>query len=49
MHIEILSAVFLPFLGTVIGSAFVFFLKGQMNRTLQRSHLELDHPGHGYL
>ena len=26
----------LPFLGTVIGSGFVFFLKGQMNRTLQR-------------
>ena len=36
MHIEILSAVFLPFLGTVIGSAFVFFLKGKMNRNLQR-------------
>ena len=37
MNIQILSAVFLPFLGTAIGSAFVFFLKGQMNRTLQRS------------
>lgn len=37
MYIEILSAVLLPFLGTVLGSAFVFFLKGQMNRTLQRS------------
>ena len=37
MIIEILSAVLLPFLGTVIGSAFVFFLKGQMNRNLQRS------------
>ena len=36
MHLEILSAVLLPFLGTVIGSGFVFFLKGQMNRTLQR-------------
>lgn len=36
MHIEVLSAVFLPFLGTVIGSAFVFFLKGKMNRNLQR-------------
>ena len=36
MHIEIISAVLLPFLGTVIGSAFVFFLKGKMNRTLQR-------------
>lgn len=37
MYIEILSAVFLPFLGTAIGAGFVFFLKGQMNRTLQRS------------
>lgn len=37
MHIEILSAVLLPFLGTVLGSAGVFFLKGKMNRTLQRS------------
>ena len=37
MYTEILSAVFLPFLGTVIGSGCVFFLKGQMNRTLQRS------------
>ena len=37
MYIEILSAVLLPFLGTVLGSAFVFFLKGQMNQTLQRS------------
>ena len=37
MNIQILSTIFLPFLGTVIGSGFVFFLKGQMNRTLQRS------------
>lgn len=37
MTIEILSAVFLPFLGTVIGSGFVFFLKGEMSRRLQRS------------
>ncbi len=36
MHTQVLSAVFLPFLGTVIGSAFVFFLKGQMHRDLQR-------------
>ena len=36
MYVEILSAVLLPFLGTVIGSGFVFFLKGKMNRTLQR-------------
>ena len=37
MNLEVLSAVLLPFLGTVIGSGFVFFLKGQMSRTLQRS------------
>lgn len=37
MHFEILSAVLLPFLGTVMGAAFVFFLKGSMNRTLQRT------------
>ena len=37
MYLEIISAVMIPFLGTVIGSAFVFFLKGQMNRNLQRS------------
>ena len=36
MKLEILAAVLLPFLGTVIGSAFVFFLKGQMNRRVQR-------------
>ena len=34
---KVLSAVFLPFLGTVLGSAFVFFLQGQMSRRLQRS------------
>ena len=37
MYLETASAVLIPFLGTVIGSAFVFFLKGQMNRNLQRS------------
>ena len=37
MHIETLSAVFLPFLGTVSGASLVFFLKGKMNKTLQRS------------
>ena len=37
MKTEILSAVFLPFLGTIIGSGFVFFLKGEMSRRLQRS------------
>ena len=36
MHMQTISAVLLPFLGTTIGSAFVFFLKGKMNLTLQR-------------
>lgn len=36
MTVEIISAVFLPFLGTVIGSGFVFLLKNQMSRKLQR-------------
>jgi ZIP family zinc transporter len=36
MHIQILSAVFLPFLGTVLGAACVFFLKGRMHMQLQR-------------
>ena len=37
MNSQALLAIFLPFLGTSLGSAFVFFLKGDMNRTLQRS------------
>ena len=37
MYAEIIAVVLLPFLGTTIGAAFVFFLKGQMNQTLQRS------------
>jgi len=37
MKIEVLSAILLPFVGTIIGSGGVFFLKGAMNRTLQRS------------
>jgi len=37
MTIEAFAAIFLPFAGTVIGSAFVYFMKGEMNRTLQRS------------
>ena len=37
MHIQALSAIFLPFLGTVLGSGCVFFLKGGMNRSLQRA------------
>ena len=36
MDLHVLSAVLLPFLGTTVGSAFVFFLKGKMNRNLQR-------------
>ena len=37
MDFKTISAVLIPFLGTTIGSAFVFFMKGSMNRTLQRS------------
>jgi len=37
MTIKVLSAVLLPFLGTILGAGFVFFLKGQMNRRLQRA------------
>ena len=36
MTFQITAAVLIPFLGTAIGAAFVFFLKGQMNQTLQR-------------
>ena len=36
MFIQASAAVLLPLLGTVLGSAGVFFMKGQMNRTLQR-------------
>ena len=36
MGLEITGAVLLPFLGTVLGAAMVFLLKGSMNRTLQR-------------
>lgn len=37
MHFETFIAIFLPFLGTMLGSAGVFFLKGTMNLRLQRS------------
>ena len=37
MHFETIIAVALPFLGTVIGSGCVFFMKGAMNDRLQRS------------
>ena len=36
MFTESVIAIFLPFLGTVLGSACVFFLKDKMNRSLQR-------------
>ena len=34
---EILSAILLPFVGTAVGSGLVFFLKGQMPRSVQRA------------
>lgn len=37
MKPEVLSAMFLPFLGTVLGSGSVFFMKGQMSRRIQRA------------
>lgn len=37
MIVEVMSAVLLPFLGTTLGSACVFFMGGQLNRRLQRS------------
>ncbi len=36
MELQITSAVLLPFVGTVLGSAMVFFMRGSMNRRLQR-------------
>ena len=36
MSIQAFSAIFLPFLGTAVGSGCVFFLRGQMSRRLQR-------------
>lgn len=37
MKIQVLTAVLLPFLGTVLGSACVFFMGGSMKRGVQRS------------
>ena len=34
---EIISTILLPFLGTTVGSGFVFFMKGQMRRGVQRA------------
>ena len=36
MELQVISAVMLPFLGTCIGSAMVFFMHGAMNLRLQR-------------
>ena len=36
MSMEVISAISLPFLGTAIGAGFVYFMRGAMNRTLQR-------------
>ena len=37
MYLKIMLVVLLPFLGTALGSAGVFFMKDRMNQTLQRS------------
>ncbi len=37
MSIQIISAIVLPFIGTALGAGGVFFMRGKMNRTLQRS------------
>ena len=37
MDTKILVTLLLPFLGTVLGAAFVFFLRDKMSRTLQRT------------
>lgn len=37
MTIGVVGAILLPFLGTAIGSAFVFFMKGEMKRSVQRA------------
>ena len=37
MKPEVVIAVLLPFLGTCLGSGFVFFLKGNMSRALERA------------
>ena len=36
MSLEVFSAVWIPFLGTTIGAALVFFMKGEMSRRTQR-------------
>ena len=39
MNIQVLSAVLIPFLGTVLGSGSVFFLRGEMKQSIQRALL----------
>ena len=36
MNMQIITTVGLPFVGTMLGAACVFFMKGKMNRTVQR-------------
>ena len=37
MTTKVLSVILLPFLGTALGSACVFFMKGQLKRSIQRA------------
>ena len=37
MQTNVFAVVMIPFLGTVVGSGFVFFMKDAMNRSLQRA------------
>lgn len=37
MTAEVISGIFIPFIGTALGAACVFFLKGEMHRQLQRA------------
>lgn len=37
MNIEVIEGVLIPFIGTTLGAACVFFMKGSLNRMIQRS------------
>lgn len=37
MNAEVLRSIFMPFFGTALGAACVFFMKGKLNRQLQRA------------
>ena len=37
MSIEIIEGILIPFLGTTLGAACVFFLKGEMNDKLKKA------------